>query len=265
MLQADTSGFGEFGVESQNLYRELDFVDDALSGSVPAAKQFKVRKIVVSPVSIPVMHRLVGEQVAFEMLGHHIPMFHDVLASRSSKNWDRYPSVSVALYVGPVVSFVKAIYGLLRLVVDFAFLVAKFLLEIETASGFTPFASFFAAAKADESVLFFGRLFSTFGRARNRAVQWLVSKFLFVGVQIRLDHRKGVSAFFAVKRDGVFRGGRRVESVAAAARYAAELLVFARVAVEHDSTIQARFLKWHGLAPLFATKVSLLMPLGEVK
>ena len=72
--QRNTSGTGELGVESKDLYRELHLVGDALAGRLFLGPKFEVGGVIVGSIAVDVMDVLAGPQGASEKFLHDDPV-----------------------------------------------------------------------------------------------------------------------------------------------------------------------------------------------
>lgn len=115
--------FGDVGVDRNDVQREVDLVDHALTGAVPARKEFEVLKPVVLPVSVDVMDGFFVIEFPSKVLGHDVAVFHDgARATGAGQGRHRYPYVTVALYVLFVLATLKASLSDSHLSGYFAFL-----------------------------------------------------------------------------------------------------------------------------------------------
>ena len=69
-FQHIAAGAGEFGVESQHLYREVDFVDYALAGRLTLGPQFEVAWRIVQAIAVFVMNIFTFVKRPIKHFGH---------------------------------------------------------------------------------------------------------------------------------------------------------------------------------------------------
>jgi hypothetical protein len=271
VAQFDTCRFGEFGVQAKYLDRKGDFVDHALAGSVPTAKQFQVFWGIVAAVAINVVHRFFGKQVASERFGHDVPVFHHSVFLAGDKRWHGNPDVSMALDVPAEITPIEFVEGSVFLRFNFAFLAAVFLLLVNAASWFTVPMFNFATLFAHKFVSFVSVFSASQGRTRVGTVKRVFSEFLLICSQVRLHHGERFAALFAVKRVQGFTCGRQflAETMPGSTGQAtvfAALFCFAGIAIERVAAVRTRHLDRHGFSsPLCGSGGSIAMSLGVVQ
>lgn len=267
MPQLDTSRAGEFGVEGQNLYRELHLVNDTLTGTVAAGEKLKVLQPVMLPVSVDVVDRLFGEQITSEVFGHDVTVFHDGMAFAGHEGWNRNPDVSMALDVSPVVSSLKTGESFTGMMGVFAVLAAKFLFLVNTSSRFSTFVQRLSALLASESIFGFRIFFAANVRARTRAIKRPAFVFYQICVQVGTHHPKRFATFFAGEIYD-FASWCNIwfsKTFGTSTVVAAKAPVVARIAEERLSAVFARFLNRHGFALQFGSRSILAVSVGDVK
>ncbi len=72
--QLDAALSREFGVEVQNLDREVDFVDDTLTSGMVFRPKFEIIGLVVGSITVFVVHGFAFAKRTAEHLFHHKPM-----------------------------------------------------------------------------------------------------------------------------------------------------------------------------------------------
>jgi hypothetical protein len=261
---------GELGVQSQYLDGELHLVDHSLAGAVARAEKLQVLDVVIRPDAVDVMDGFFGEQIAPEMFGHDVSVFHDGMLFSGDQTGHRYPNVAVSFYVPTKVSAFEFCQSARALVFRLALLIAVFLLRVETTSRFAAKAVFFAAFYAGKCVLGFRGSFSAGARALHRTVQRVASEFLFVRRDVGLHHNERLAAFLAGKVDRGSTGGwqRQNRPVVTAARQATVFAAgfgVARVTIERVITVLAGHLDRHFYAPVFGNAGTVAVSLGMVK
>jgi hypothetical protein len=260
----------EVGVLQKYLDCEVDLVNDALSRSVPAVEQFEVLDSVVGSNAVDVVYGFLGKQVAPEVPGHDVAVFHDMSLSIRSASKFRHikPNVSMAFGVFFVAAGFKFVQGFFTLSINFAIVVAILLLLVQATSRFTAFGMFFTARQARESVSGFARLATSHARALSRAVPRVASIFFMVCGDEVLHHREVLATFAASEVHGhssVTGRDSLGEAVRTSAGETAILSVFARETGKWLLAVFTDFLNRHGMAPLFGDEGTLLRPIGNVK
>lgn len=245
----------ELGVEQNHVEREVNLIDNALTGTVAARKEFEVLGAVVLPVAVYVVDCFTSIKSAAKLLLHNMPVLHDVSSPGASENRNRNPHIAMAFYVALVFAALKSIVGFRRLGGHFARLIAVLLLQVHATARFAASVLFLAAVKALESVFGIGRFASAGVRAIHGAVERISAKLLFVGRQVSLHHGKGFAAFLTGKMhwNAAWCGQLLLKAMFAAASQAAVLAALIRlalVAVKGLLAVRARHLDWHCYAPL---------------
>lgn len=218
VAQLDTSLSRELGVLSQYLDREGNLVDYALTGTVPAAEKLKVLDSVVRFNPVDVVDGLVTKKFSSEVLLHNVAVLKNVLSHGLAVLRRNTQCDVVAAH--PSGDLGQPVFRAMQFACPFvlALLTAQFLVAINSAA--TPSASpveFFATVLAVSFVALVGIFAATHGRARHRAVQWIVSEFLLVRTQVGGFVAKTAAAFFASESDSVNFGRRPpVQSLACA-------------------------------------------------
>lgn len=180
----------KFRVGQHHFGRELDFVDNALTGAVSAGKQLKILEGVVKSIAAYVMNGFVPVQLAAKVLFHNVAVFknfvgrisvlrrdveHGVLSLHSPRRLRQ----SVLLPVDLTNPLVLTLFT------------AKFLLVIKIAAARSPSSlAFLSAVFANKSVSKIGVFSSPNGGARNGAVQRVAPEFLSIRRNVRRHHLK---------------------------------------------------------------------------
>lgn len=252
-MQHFSTSASKFGIQGEYLDSEVDFVDNALAGSVLAEKKFEVVGQVMLPVSINVMHGFFGKKFSSKRLLHYIAVFqHFRFLAVVGECRNRDPNVTVAFHVSPYVAGFKAFERLSTLVGGFALDATKFLFAVNVSLRFSATTLFFAALKTCKAV-FEHRIFSTSNaRTVDRTVQGVFSEFHPVSFYDRGLVRKEVAAFFTVKFERLYlRSFPSVDAfVSSHARLTAEPLAgIFRFNTERAAAIFARFIEWRRGSP----------------
>lgn len=259
-LQLITAGAGEFGIESQHLDREVDFVDDALAGSVAAGEKLQVLDSIVVLNTVDVMNGFVGVKLAADLLLHDVAVFKHIPASGLS-----ILSRDSEAHVPPATDgpggFCRTVFFPVDLThpLVLALLRTKFLFLVDrTASWATCFLKFFAAVLAVRFVPFVGIFSASERRTRNRTVERVATEFGSVGGEIRRLHGEWAAAFFAFEFDRIdARGNSSVDGfVRAHAIDRAEFSIGFPFAgnVKGSLAVFTNLLRDHVVAPLFGDK-----------
>lgn len=266
-LQLDSCGSGELWVESQYVDCKLNFVDDALSGAVPAGKQFEIWKQVVLPVAVLVVNCFLGVKVAAEVLAHHVAMFHDGVLLAGNKRGDGNPNVAVAFNVSSVFAALKFFKSEFFAPFVFAFAATVFLFSVQAAARFSRLAKRFIAVCACEGVSLVAVFSATNPRTFSTAVKRVSAVFFVVLRDLRTNHPKRRTAFAAVETDNFSprRGYALVETKRASTTQTTKAAVVAWVAEKRFVTFFTNLLDRHGWNSLFGDKVVLAVPFVVVK
>lgn len=260
-------GLREGWIGCENFDREVDFVDNALAGTMVRIEQFEIFKSVVPAISVNVVNGFLREQVSTQTFRHDMPMFHDVLAAGPSESRDGDPHVAVAFHVPAVVSTFEFFKRLGRLGHHLAVVVAIFLLFVEATARLATFGVFFAARLANESIARFTGFATAHARALARAVQRVSSIFLVVCSDEVFHHEKTFAAFLAgeVKGSSAFGRDSFRKAVRTPARETAVLSVFTRVTGKRLLAVFTDFLNRHSTILSFGDESSVAMSVENVK
>jgi hypothetical protein len=269
-LQFETGCAPEFGVELQHLDCERDLVDHALSGSVATRKQFEIVDRIVLAVAILVMDCFVFMKFAAKVLFHDIAVFeHSSTFSAANQRWQMNPDIAMAFDMTPHLATLKSSQGFLSKRFVFAVIAAVFLFFVKTATRFSAFFNQLAASFTIKSASFGCRFHAPGIGALARTVQWIVTVFYVVGVQVRTHHGERFAAFFASKSNyfPTWSGCRRffVESKCTSAPETTKASFIARKADKRLAAFFTGFLNRHGFAPLLGSEGSLAVSVGNVK
>jgi hypothetical protein len=251
-----SGGNSELGVESQHLYRELDFVRHTLAGAVSAIKQFKIFDRVIGAYSIFVVHSFCWKQRAAQVLFHYVAMLQNFCSFAAvGERWHRKVDVPVFFGVSSEIACVESIERGFGLRSNLAFGTAKFLVSVNAKLVSIAAACFqLAAVLAYKFVSLVSVLAAACVRTGHRAVKGIATEFLFVRSQVGLHHDEWLAAFFAGEANRRSASGRRIfMKVLTAARDAAVFAPgfdFAWVAVKRLLATQAFHLDRHSVAPL---------------
>lgn len=266
LVQFKASRSGEVGVQSQYLDGELYLVDNALAGSVAAAEKLQVLDSVVRADAVDVVDGFSGEQVASEMFGHDIAVFHSGVFFAGNERRHRYPDIAVAFDVAPVASSIKFFERVRPLRFSFASTAAKFLLCVDSASRFSPFGKRVATLGTSESASRFCIFFATHVGTISRAVQRVFVEFFPVSRKVRLHHNERLVAFFAGEMD--WRAGCRNASAKSVGAATSETTVFsppfdfAGVREKLPFANNAFHFERHGFLPLCGNEGSIAVSFG---
>jgi hypothetical protein len=247
--------------------REVDFVDDALAGAVPAVEQFEVFESVIRADAVDVMDGFFREQVTSEVLGHDIAVLeHRVLHAGDETGYSD-PDVAMAFGVFTYFAALKFGQSARSLMCGFAFLVAVFLLFVYAAARFATLRVFFATFEAGKGIARLTGFAATYARALARAVPRIAPIFFMVRSDEILHHEEGFAAFAAseIQRSPAFSWYSFVKAVRTSAREAAIFPVFAREAGKRLLAVFTDFLDRHSLVTPFGDGGTLLMSIGKVK
>jgi hypothetical protein len=252
---------GELGVQLQYLDSKVDFVDDALTGTVAAGEKLEVTNIIVFPVAVNVVNGFFREQFTSEMLGHDISMFKHRMFYASDKARYRNPRISVTLNVARCRAFLfKSRECGLALMSSFAGSVTKFLLSINPPDWNSAAALLFSALKTGETLTFHRVFSSAEVRTRHAAIHRIFAVPLLIDFHGGWFVRKNLAAFFAVEVDQRYlRSNAAVNLfVRGYARFAAKtLLNMTRLYRKFSSTLRADLADWHRFDSSFAASVTL--------
>ena len=246
----------KFGVEQKHLYREVDFVDDALAGTVSVGEQFKVLDSVVLPIAVDVVDGFFWVESSANFLLHYVTVFKNVFACRFSVlRRDSQPDVPPAANgsSGLVSAFLAV-----KLADPFVFALFRthLLGEVNATRSISVARAFFAAVHAGEFVARFGVFALACKRAFHRAVQRIAIKFFPVRGQVRQPHDEWLPAFFAGEVDWGLVGGRFsvLAMISATCQAAVSTFYIARVAIKQLPASFTAFLDRHECFSLFGDK-----------
>lgn len=158
-MQLITASAGEFRVESKHLYREVDFVGDALSSGLGLGPKLKIFRAVIRAYSIFVVRRLSFNKRATEQFRHYKPVFEFFSASPQINSdvpsrmqmsfgiyWTRFATFVAAfcraIDLCSIVTRVLAVFGLnaapsLRFAAEFALKSSRRSSDVAHACQFT--------------------------------------------------------------------------------------------------------------------------------
>lgn len=254
--QHNAFGASELRVEPEHLDREVDLVDDALAGSVAAAKQFEILDSIILSVPVDVVDGFGVKKFAAEMSRHDVSVFqHFGLFSAVSQCGHRNPDVAISLDVSAKLSTVESVesLGFLRRIFAFD---AAVLLRAVNLSSFARAVHYFTTLRTCEFVSFVGRFSLSGIRAVHGAVQWIATELFSVCGQIGLHHDERFAALFAREVHRCSAGSRKsllepVSTSAGQATVFSPCCGIARVAVKRLLAALARHLDRHGFVLLF--------------
>lgn len=265
LAQLNSGRLSELGVGADHFNSPSEFVNDTLTRPVTAAEQFEVLDSIISTDSVDVMDGLIREKRASEVFGHHESMFHDRVFFASNQTRDRYPNVSVALDMAPIISGIEFRECFSSLVRGFAFLTAIFLLGVQTASRFAAAVFRSAALNTNHLVAFFGRRTFSQSATRSGTVERIAPVLYAVRGHERFHHGERFAAHLAGKlcRGASISSGKAV--IASTLETAKLAVAGARRASKRLVAIQTDFFDRHGWVPLCGNTGTLTLSVESVK
>jgi hypothetical protein len=259
LVNQDQANFAsEVRVTTDHFLREVELVNDSLTGTVTAGKKLQIADVVEKAVSVDMVHGFFGKQLAPEMLLHDVAMFQDFVGGRSVACRDSEHGVFA--FDSP-----RDLRKSVLFPADFAhpfvlaLLRAKFLFLVDRAASWaTRLLKFFSAIFAIRLVPLVGVFAPADSRAWDRTIERIPAEFDSVRGDVRRPHGKRIAAFLAGKFDFVDAGCRSaVDSlVRVHARCTAELAIgfsFARDAEGFFAVLTNSF-RDHVVAPLFGNE-----------
>ncbi len=111
-VQRIAGSSAEFGVQRQYLDGELYLVDDALSGRLHFAPEFKIARAIVQAIAVFVMHGFVASKHAAKFFFHDFALFKYFTAAAQVHNHvPRRMSVPFWVYWAPFATFVPTLFA----------------------------------------------------------------------------------------------------------------------------------------------------------
>lgn len=199
LVQFKASRSGEVGVQSQYLDGELYLVDNALAGSVAAAEKLQVLDSVVRADAVDVVDGFSGEQVASEMFGHDIAVFHSGVFFAGNERRHGYPNVAVPFDVSFVFTPAESVEGARSLRSRFTLVVAEFCFVIKITVWAALQRLVFAALFAGEHVVGISRFSAPECRALHGTVERISTKLLEIRFKVSGLHFERPLAFLTGK------------------------------------------------------------------
>lgn len=192
-MQYEPTNLCEVGIPLDYFQREVDFVDDSLSGSVTATEQFKVLKGVVLAVAVSVVNCFVWVKLAAKVLFHYVAVFKHV--SRRPTAYSRNNDAHVSIFCNSFGRFLIRMVALICQSAKFrsAFGAAQAFLSVNRSSRFSLYGHEFVALNASDLPRAFGES-SPNSTTSCGTVKWEFAPLVLVGANSARFHRKRFGA-----------------------------------------------------------------------
>src|SRR5580692_9850589 len=181
LVDQDQANFAsEVRVTTDHFLREVELVNDSLTGTVTAGKKLQIADVVEKAVSVDMVHGFFGKKFSSEVLFHYIPVFKNVAGRFSVFSGNNHSNVAVSCN-----SFSGLLVRIMRLVrqspkLRATFCAAQPLYPVNGSAGATLDVHSIPALDASGVPGFF-RQSPAQSPAFGRAVHWVFSEFLSVG------------------------------------------------------------------------------------